>query len=173
MKKTMTIALLLLLGLSSCALLKTLSHLKTPTFRYQTYHVKDVTVTKTDVDFVFACYNPNDLNLSNVSMDYDLFVEGKKLVAGKGIKVDLKAKDTTRITVPAEVVYKDVIRIAGATAEKIVLDKKSIPVRIDAVLHYDNVIHFSLKVSQTVDVPLQPVEEQIKNGVKNAIHKLL
>jgi hypothetical protein len=171
MKRKIAVALLLLLGLSSCALIGQVRNLKKPTFNYETYHVREVTPHHTDVDFVFACYNPNQIGLSNVSLSYELFVENKRFLLGKDIKVDLKAGDTTRITVPAEVVYADVVRAAGTVAEKIALDRKSIPVRIDAVLRYDNIIHFSLKVSQTVDVPLGAVEEQVKNGVKSVIKK--
>jgi hypothetical protein len=173
MKRKIAAALLVLLGLSSCALLGQLRNLKAPTFDYQTFHVREVPPRHTDVDFVFACYNPNQIGISNVSLSYELFVENKRFLLGKDIKVNLKARDTTHITVPTEVVYADVVRAAGTVAEKIALDKKSIPVRIDAVLRYDNVIHFSLKVSQTVDVPLAGVEDQIKNGAKSAIKKLL
>jgi len=175
MKRKILVASLFLLGLSSCAMLGHLAagDIKKPTLRYVTYEVGEITPHHTTVDFVLSCYNPNSFGLSGVTLSYELFTENRRFLLGKDIQVELKANDTTRIVVPTEVEYDDALRAAGTVAAQIAMDKKSLPVRIDAVLACHKLISFSLKVSQTVDVPLGEVEEQLHKRARDAIHKYL
>jgi LEA14-like dessication related protein len=147
--------------------------IKKPSLRYVTYEVGEITPHHTTVDFVLSCYNPNSFGLSGVTLSYELSTENRRFLLGKDIQVELKAKDTTRIVVPTEVEYNDALRAAGSVAAKIAMDKKSLPVRIDAVLACHKLITFSLKVSQTVEVPLGAVEEELQKRAKNVIRKLL
>jgi len=175
MNRKILVAFLLLLGLSSCAMLghSLAGDIKKPTLRYVTYEVGEVTPHHTTVKFILACYNPNSFGLSGVDLSYELSTENRRFLVGKNIQVELKPQDTTRIVVPAEVVYGDALRAAGAVAAKIAMNNKSLPVRIDAVLACHRLITFSLEVSQTVDVPLGPVEEQIQDRARSVIHKFL
>jgi len=154
------------LFLSSCSFLNlALSEkLKAPYFAYVRCEVMGVNLTQTNVNIVLSAYNPNKVGLKNVSLSYELFNEGKRFLKGNDIKVELKPQDTSRITVPAEVVYREIIAVVGPEAEKILLGQKAVPVRIDAVLTgnptlYDDkkegsLIPFTLKVSRTENIPL-------------------
>ncbi|HXP91318.1 MAG TPA: LEA type 2 family protein [Fibrobacteria bacterium] len=175
MKRKILVASLVLLGLSSCAMLghELSGDIKKPTFRYVTYEVGEITPHHTTVNFVLSCYNPNSFGLDGVTLGYELSTENHRFLQGKDIQVELKANDTTRIIVPTEVPYGDALRAAGTVAAKIAMNNKSLPVRIDAVLACHKLITFSLKVSQTVDVPLGEVEEELQKKARSVIHKLL
>jgi hypothetical protein len=172
------------LALSACTFFKLIrsSKLKQPTFAYVSYQVKEVDESKATIAFTVDSYNPNAIGLKNVTLGYELFSEGKRFLQGDGIQVELKPKDTTRIVVPAVIVYQEVFRAVGPAAEKILLNKKSMPVRIDAVMtgkptvynemEEGSLFHFTLKLSRTVDVPLTGVEAQLKKTVKGFLKKV-
>lgn len=191
-KKTSAIPVVALAALSlaallcmSCTALRLLhqSKLKAPQVAFVSYRVVGVEESQARVEFTLAAFNPNAIGLRNVTLGYELFHEGKRFLHGDDIQLEFKPKDTTRIVVPAVVVYAEVLRAAGPLAAKILMDKKSIPIRIDAVVEgkptvYDEVesgslFQFTLRLSRTESVPIpqQPVNEA-KSAARRALKKL-
>lgn len=91
--------------------------------------------------------------------------------------------DTTRIVIPASVVYREILEVAGPAAQGLLRNRKSIPVHVDTVLSgnptlYNDVeegalFQFSLKVSRTVDAPIpKDAEDKAKKAVRGALKKI-
>ena len=185
MRKGILVVPIILLCLTDCTFWKLVhsAKLKNPAFSYVSCDLKDVSARQANVGFVLSAYNPNEIGLKNVMVSYELFTEDKRFLKGDSVRVALPPKDSTRIIVPAEIVYKDIFRIIGPVSEKILLNKKSIPVRIDAVIFGNpeaysktesgSLFYFKIKVSRTVDVPLYSLEKKLQNSVGEALKKVL
>ncbi|MDB5050465.1 MAG: hypothetical protein JWO30_3536 [Fibrobacteres bacterium] len=173
------------LALSGCAFFRIVrsTKIKTPSFSYVACRFLGASDRQTDLEFTLASFNPNTIGLKNVSVSYELFYEDKRFLNGGDIAVELKPGDTTRIVVPASVVYREIFAVAGPVAQRLLLNRKTIPVRIDAVISgkptvYNEVeegalFQFSLKVSRTEEVPIpEDSADKAKRAVKGALRKL-
>lgn len=181
--KSAFLFLTLTIGMSSCAFMRlaTSGKMKVPTFAYVRCEVKSVTPSQTNVDFILSSYNPNEVGLKNVSVSYELFNEGKRFLKGNDVRIELSPKDTTRIVIPAEIVYREIINVIGPAAEKVLLGSRTIPVRIDAVISGDptlynskeegSLIPFSLKVSRTEEIPIP--QDQINRAKSRALDQVM
>jgi hypothetical protein len=170
--------------LESCAFFRLArsSKIKNPTFAYASHRFIGASDRQADMQVTLSSFNPNAIGLKNVTVDYELFYEGNRFLNGADIALELKPMDTTRIVIPASVVYREILAVAGPAAQGLLRNRKSIPVRIDAVLSgnptlYNEVeegslFQFSLKVSRTVDVPIpEDAEGQAKKAVRGALKK--
>lgn len=183
-KKTILFSIIVLC-LCNCTFFKLITSAKinAPTFTFDSYKVKDVNENRTTVDFILSSYNPNKIGLKNITISYELFAENKRFLKGNDIRIDLKPEDTTRIIIPAEINYRDVYDAVGVVSKKIMQNKKSIPVRIDAVIAGDPTVYdkteagslfnATLKLSKTVDVPIANLEDKAKKSVEKAAVKEL
>jgi LEA14-like dessication related protein len=154
------------LALSACTALRLLhsAKLKPPQVSFVSYRFIGADASQANLEFTLAAYNPNAIGLRNVNIGYELFNQDRRFLHGGDIAVELKPKDTTRIVVPATVVYREVFKAAGPAAEHLLLDRRSIPVRIDALIAgnptvYDEkeaggLFQFSLKLSRTEIIPI-------------------
>ncbi len=186
-KKTALLALLLIAAcaLSACTFLR-LAHsskLKTPDFAFLASHFQGANERQADLTFDLSAFNPNAIGLKNVTVGYELFYQDKRFMHGGDIALDLKPKDTTRIVIPASVVYREVFDVAGPVAERLLLNRKTFPVRVDAVMSgnptlYDDkesggLFSFTLHASRTVDVPIpQGLMDKAKSSVRGALRKM-
>ncbi len=175
-----------LLTLTGCTFSKILieSKMKPPKVTYSHHKVTGVTEKSATVDVFFKADNPNEVGLINVFVNYRLAVEGKRFFSGKDISVKLKPKGVTELKVPVKVVYKDAFKVLGKVAETIILDEKTIPVRVDATIYgkptaYNQVesgtlpFKFKMDISQTIDVPLPEKEiDAAKKKLKKELKKL-
>jgi hypothetical protein len=173
------------MALSCCTFFRLVrsTKIKTPSFTYQTCRFLGASDRQTDLEIKLASFNPNTIGLRNVTVSYELFYEDKRFLHGGDIALELKPQDTTRILVPASVVYREVFDAAGPVAQRLLLNRKSIPVRIDAVISGTPTVYneveegalfaFSLKVSRTEDIPI-PEEsvDKAKRAVRGALKKL-
>lgn len=170
--------------LESCAFFRLArsSKIKNPTFAYASHRFLGASDSQADMQVTLSSFNPNSIGLKNVTVDYELFYEGKRFLNGADIALELKPMDTTRIVIPASVVYREILAVAGPAAQGLLRNRKSIPVRVDAVLTgnptlYNEVeegslFRFSLKVSRTVDVPIpEDAEEKAEKAVRGALKK--
>jgi hypothetical protein len=177
--------LLAALSLSCCTFLRLVrsTKIKNPSFEYVTTRFIGASDRQSDLQFVLSSFNPNAIGLKNVSVSYELFYEDKRFLNGGDIAVELKPKDTTRIVIPAAVVYDEVIAVAGPVAQGLILNHKSIPIRVDAVISgkptvYNEVeegslFSFSLKVSRKVDVPIpEDTMDKAKKAVRGALKRI-
>lgn len=171
--------------LESCAFFRLArsEKIKNPTFAYASHRFIGASDRQADMQVTLSSFNPNAIGLKNVSVDYELFYEGKRFLNGADIALDLKPMDTTRIVIPASVVYREILAVAGPAAQGLLRNRKSIPMRVDAVLSgkptlYNEVeegalFRFSLKVSRTVEVPIpEDAENQGKKAVRDALKRV-
>lgn len=182
------LALVLLMAaavLESCAFFRLArsSKIKNPTFAYASHRFLGASDRQADMQVTLSSFNPNSIGLKNVTVDYELFYEGNRFLNGADIALELKPMDTTRIVIPASVVYREILAVAGPAAQGLLRNRKSIPVRVDAVLTgnptlYNEVeegslFRFSLKVSRTVDVPIpEDAEDKAKKAVRGALKRM-
>ncbi len=159
--------LLLLPGLlASCTFFRLVrgSKLKAPDFAFVACRLTGVNENQANLEIVLKAFNPNAIGLRNVTLGYELFHQDNRFLHGDDITLELKPKDTTTLVVPAVVVYRELIKAAGPAAEGLMLNHKSIPVRIDALLAGNPTVYneveegslfqFSLKTSRTEDIPI-------------------
>jgi hypothetical protein len=171
--------------LPACTFLRMVrsTKIKHPSFEYVTTRFLGADDRQSNLEIVLSSFNPNAIGLKNVTVDYELFYDDKRFLNGGDIALLLPPNDTARIVVPAAVVYREVLAVAGPAAQGLLLNRKSIPIRVDAVISgkptvYNEVeegalFSFSLKVSRKVDVPIpEDSEEKAKRAVRGALKKL-
>ena len=165
----------LILILSGCVFTKLMTaKIEQPTFTYVQFELIEVSQRQATVNFLFSAHNPNAIGLKNVFVSYELFVEGKTLLTGNNINLELPPKSDTEIKVPAVIIYTDLVPVLGSVAERLLSGQKTIPITINAVFSgkpaiYDETgegksFSFERKLTKTVDFPLP--QDKI-NNVKN------
>jgi hypothetical protein len=177
------IAVLLLL--SGCTFFKLIrsSKLKVPDFSYVRCDVASVTDRSAVLEFTVAAQNPNTIGLRNVFVDYELFFEGRRFLNGSSVELTLIPGGETKIRVPAEVVYEEILRVAGPAAAQLMMGRESLPVRVDGVVRgnptvYNEVeagglFHFTWKFSRTEKVPIPKEQRELaRKKVSKALKKL-
>lgn len=156
---------ILLLALSGCALTKLMTaRLEKPTFTYTGSEPVEASQGQAMVNFLFSAHNPNEAELKNVYVSYELFVEGKKFLTGNDIPLELKPKSDTEIKVPAVIAYRDLIPVLGSVVQRLLSGQKTIPITIDAVLSgkpaiyseagKDKLITFDMRLTKTAEIPM-------------------
>ena len=160
------------------------ANIKDPTFKYIDNKVVKVRDNKTIVNLNFEANNPNEIGLKNIFISYELFTEGKRFLKGRNIKIHLPPNSTTKLVVPAEIVYKDMFRALGPVAEKILLKHKDIPVRVKLTIAGKPTVYneieegalfsFSLGIDKTIDVPIphDKIDKAVNKAAKKAKKKL-
>ncbi len=99
-----------------------------PKIDYNNYKITKATDKKVSVELSLIAKNPNKVALKNILVGVELFTQGKRFFVGNNIKLILKANDKTMIIVPVEVIYNDILKVAGDIAKKIVNGKTTIKV---------------------------------------------
>jgi Late embryogenesis abundant protein len=164
--------LALTLALPGCILTNLVTtRLQKPTFTYKGAELVEVSQSGTRVDFLFSAHNPNAAGLKNVTCSYELFVKGKKFLTGNDIPFTLDPKGDTEITVPVEIVYRDLFPVLGSVIGLILSGQKTIPITIDAVFSgkpalysesgKEKPIFFEMRLVKTAEIPL-PQETGIR-----------
>jgi LEA14-like dessication related protein len=166
------VILALILVLPGCTFTKLMTtRFEKPTFTYKGLDVVDVSQNKVVVNFLFSAHNPNEAGLKSVTCSYELFVEGKKILTGNDIPLELNPKGDTEIKVPSTIAYTDLASVLGSVVQLILSGQKTIPVTINAVFSgnpaiytetgKETAISFERRLTKTVDVPL-PKERRIR-----------
>lgn len=154
----------LILALTGCALTNLLSaRLEKPAFTYRGTELVEASQGKVAVNFLFIAHNPNAAGLKNVTCAYELFVEGKKVLTGKDLPLQLNPKGDTEITVPATIAYEDLVPVLGSLFRRLLSGQKTIPITIKAVFSgkpalygeagKEERIFFEMSLNKTVDIP--------------------
>src|SRR4051812_41404442 len=182
MSRKLLILIVSALALSSCTALRLLhsAKLKAPKVSFVAYRFIGADASQANLEFTLSAYNPNAIGLRNVKVGYELFHHDRRFLHGGDIAVELKPKDTTLIVVPAVVVYREAFKAAGPAGEHLLLDRHSIPVRINALVGGDPTVYnekeagglfeFSLKLSRTEEVPIP--DRLYKDAGKAAMRSL-
>jgi hypothetical protein len=153
-----------------------------PNFQYHDCQFLDANENQAKLEFKLAAYNPNPVGLKNIVISYELFYEGKRFLSGQDMPIDLVPKDTVMLTLPANVVYREIIAVGGPLAERVLLNGKTLPIRMDAVMKGNPTLYneieegglfsFSLSISRTVDIPIESAVNKAKNSIRRNLKKL-
>jgi len=155
-----------------CGFMKLLTaRLEKPTFTYKGFKLVEVSQNSVIVNFIFTAHNPNEAGLKNVSCSYELSVEGKKLLTGTDIPLNLNPQGDTEINVPATLTYSDLFPVLVQVMQRMLSGQKTMPVTIEAVFSgrpaiyseggKEQLISFETRLSRTVDIPI-PEERRHK-----------
>lgn len=107
MKRLASVLVLVALGLSGCALLR--SAFKKPTFNFRNVTLADIALSGITLNTHWNLDNPNPIGLSLAEVDYALFIEGKQVVAGKPPQgLQIPAKGGTELVFPANFKFADI-----------------------------------------------------------------
>lgn len=74
--------------------------------------------------------NHDTVTLDDVWLNYELFIEGRKLGAGENVALVFRAKETTEIPIPITVRYADLFKTLENMTKAIASGKKSVPFRL-------------------------------------------
>lgn len=152
--------------LSGCAFLRLArsEKIKVPEVTYLRTVIKSYDTEKAVVDFVINARNPNKIGLKNVSVDYELYHDGRAFLKGAGIQVALAPAGDTEIRIPAVIAYNSVFTTAYALTQRLIAGDSTVPVRLDAVISgkptlYNEIeegslFSFSKKLSRTEEIPI-------------------
>lgn len=185
LKLYVTLALMLIV-ISGCTAFRLVSStkLEKPTFEYSDHEITKTDGRHTVVDLFFEAHNPNEIGLKNIVLAYKLSIDDKKFLKGSGIEVNLAPASTTRLTVPADVVYKDVLRALGPTAFRILLlEQKKLPVDVEVVMIGNPTVYneieegktFSFKLTSKFKIKVPVPQDEVKKAkkeLKNSLKKL-
>ena len=156
-RSTLVLAFLSVLTLSGCAALQNLfkSAFQRPTFTFKTARLGAASFSDATVNLVWAVKNPNPFGLSLASVDYQFFVEGKQVVAGRpptGLKI--AASKTSEVVFPASVKFRDI-----APVLETFLNKDTAAYRAQGTVGIQTpigVLKFPLSRSGSFEVPKPP-----------------
>ena len=118
----------------------------------------DVTRISSDevsANIVFQDINRDSTSLDNVSVAYQLFMEGQKVATGQDIRFNFKANDTTEFVIPVTVRYLDAFKTAENLTKAVLKGRKTARFQMNAVITLDyKVASFSIAVSAEGELPL-------------------
>ena len=137
---------------------------KKQTIKYKETNVTGLSRDKVDANVVFQEINRDSVTLDNVSLDYELYLEGQKFTAGRGVKLNFRANDTTDFVVPMEVNYIDFFKTAENMAKAELKGKKSLKFELRTVVTiYLSVVTLRIPVTAEGELPLPEVKKpQVK-----------
>lgn len=147
-------------SISSAQLIKTkLSPPKKPTIVFDTVLIKNVTMEKTDVVFVYTIDNPNPFAIENVLADYELFLKGNSTAVGKDVKFSILASSKSKLNLPLEINYVHVFKSAEELTKAILAGAKTIPFQLNTTFKIDlKALKFHIPISTRGELPLPTIK---------------
>lgn len=132
---------------------------KKPTIVYNRVDVKNVTMEKTNVDFVFIVDNPNPFGIENVYADYELFLKGNSTATGKDMKFTIPGNGKSELKLPLEIKYLKVFKSAEELTKTILGGAKTIPFKLEIKFKIDlKGIKFVIPITAHGEIPLPKIE---------------
>jgi LEA14-like dessication related protein len=128
---------------------------KKPTIVFDSVEVKNVTMEKTDVVFVYIVDNPNSFSIDNVLADYELLLKGNSTAVGKDIKFSIPANAKSKLQLPLEINYIHVFKSVEELTKAILSGAKTIPYQLDITFKIDlKGLKFQIPISTKGNLPL-------------------
>lgn len=116
--------LFLSLIISSCSSFKKI--VEPPKVKLENVNIARLSALAADLEIVLLVENPNGIDFDVKNLKYQLDVNDKTITSGTmKEKVIVKAKQTTTVTLPIKISYKDIIGSA-----LLLLDSKGMPYRV-------------------------------------------
>lgn len=107
--------LVFITGCSPVSLIQAL-HPEKPDIKYIDYTLKSVSAKQVNFVLNFSIKNPNQIGPKNITINYELFTEGRKILSGRETDLALIPSGESMIQVPAEITYADALKIIGPLA---------------------------------------------------------
>lgn len=90
-----------------------------PKVKLQEIHITKLSALNADLEIVLSVKNPNKINFDVKNLRYALDINDKTVTSGTmKEKVIVKGKETTMVSVPIRVLYKDIISSAFMLLQK-------------------------------------------------------
>ena len=106
--KSLLLSTLFLSLIVSCSSLKKV--VEPPKIELEEVKVSKLSALNADLDVVLKVKNPNSIDFDVKSLKYSLDINDKTITSGTmKDKVIVKAKDTTVVSIPIRVLYKDIL----------------------------------------------------------------
>lgn len=121
-------------------------NLQAPVTEYKKYEIKNISLTKADIVFVFDIDNPNSIPLSIRDIDYNLQLNGSGFVSGTFEGFSLNAKEKKTVSIPVQIKYADLVGQAVKVAQKFISRSGNITYRLDGNLLISDNVGTSAKV---------------------------
>jgi len=171
--------LLLTTACTSSNLIQALQ-LEKPEIHFIDYKIKNVNAKQVNLVLNFNVSNPNKIGLKNVFIDYELFTEGHKIVAGHESDMVLVPSGDSVVQVPAEMAYADLAKVLGPVAEHVLRQDKTLPVDAHVTIYgkptiysgfgIDDFFAFNYSTTRHLEVPLP--QDKIDNALEKLRNKL-
>lgn len=90
-----------------------------PKVKLQEIHITKLSAFNADLEIVLSVKNPNNINFDVKNLKYALDINDKTVTSGTmKEKVIVKGKETTMVSVPLRILYKDIISSAFMLLQK-------------------------------------------------------
>jgi len=133
---------------------------KKPSIVYNRVDIKQVTMEKTLVEFVYIVDNPNSFGIDNVLADYELFLKGNSTAVGKDMKFTIPGNGKSELKLPLEINYVNVFKSAEELTKSILGGAKTIPFRLDITFKIDmKMLKFNIPISAEGELPLPEAKD--------------
>ncbi len=147
-----------------------LSPPKKPTVVYDHVDIKNVTMEKTEIEFVYIVDNPNSFGIDNVLADYELFLKGNSTAVGKDMKFTIPGNGKSEFKLPLEINYVNAFKSIEELTKSILGGAKTIPFRLDITFKIDlKVLKFEIPISAEGELPLPEVKTTLELKVNKKI----
>lgn len=179
------VSLALLLFVPSCTFYKLASttKLKPPEFAIVGCEIKSISSNHANLDLFVSAYNPNPVGLKNVYLNYELSTQGRRLMKGRDVRIELDPLSETTLVVPSEIEFSDIINAMGPLLDRILSRQMTIPITVNAIFHgrptlyneheQGSLFSFEKRVSKTVEVSLSRDDmEKGKRQLRQELKKL-
>ncbi len=173
---------MLLLFLPSCTFYKLASttKLKPPEFTIVGCEIKGISSNYATLDLFVSAYNPNAVGLKNVYLDYELSTQGRRLMKGRDISIELAPLSQNTLAVPSEVEFSDIVNAMGPLLDRILSRQMTIPITVNAVFHgrptlyneheQGSLFSFERRVTKTIELSLS--KDDMNKGMKQLRQEL-
>lgn len=161
--RALSVSALMVLSLSSCALLQE-SGWQEPTARVLSSRLIALTPTMARIDTQIEVSNPNLYSIALGALDYQFSVNQARLLTGEQERGNsIPAGGTQTISLPVEVVFSDVLDLLGSFAQR-----DSVAYRLDAGMGFDIPVigRVRVPVATEGEVPIPQLPSIRVSGLK-------
>ncbi len=149
--------------------------LSQPNISYDSYFIGEASSKQVPIELYFSVDNPNPIGIKDVKVSSEYFFEGKRFLSSKENIITLKSNGKTKITIKADLLYKNITHASTSIAKKVLNGDKTIPIEVKVRLHgnptlsnkFGLAIKFSFdkSIKQTINIPIP--QDSIKKAISN------
>jgi len=144
-KYFLPLSILLLILLTSCAALRDAANVQEPDVRFSNMSIQTIDFDGVTLLFDFDVTNPNRLDVSAESYNYEFFINGQSFINGtQEERLEIGSQSTSTVQVPVSMTFSNLYE-----SFRSVLQQDSISYRMDTA------VSFSLPVIGSRTVPVQ------------------